>query len=56
MIGGGCQYGLAVWQTIIEDSTTKVLVGTIASITVTVTNAILQQFLIYSTKWERMGT
>lgn len=56
MIGGGCQYGLALWQTVIEDPTAKVLIGTVASITVTITNTVLQFFLVYSTKWERVGT
>jgi hypothetical protein len=49
--GGACQYGLAVWQTDIEDPTDKFLIGTIASICVMLSNIILTTFLDYSTIW-----
>jgi hypothetical protein len=49
--GGASQYGLAVWQTDIEDPTDKFLIGTIASVCVIISNTILTIFLDYTTKW-----
>jgi hypothetical protein len=51
MAGGFAQYGLALMQRDITDNTRRILVGTLASIVVTITNLILQYFLIYTTFW-----
>ncbi len=55
-MGGCCQYGLAALQSSILDVDLKVYIGTVASIVVTITNSVLQYFLIVSAKWERMNT
>jgi hypothetical protein len=49
--GGMAQYGLAIMQRDVEDDRKKILVGTVASVVVSITNLILQYFLIYSTFW-----
>lgn len=50
------QYGLALMQRDVVDDTKRILVGTLASVSVTITNLILQYFLIYTTFWEKMNT
>lgn len=57
LIGGGlAQYGIALVQKNLEDDTRRIFVGTFASVIVTITNLLLQYFLIYTTYWERMNT
>lgn len=56
ILGGFAQYGIALVQKDIEDDTKRILLGTLASIVVTITNLFLQYFLIYTTYWERMNT
>lgn len=58
LVGGGfAQYGLALMQKEFKnDDTKRILVGTLASVVVSITNLILQYFLIYTTFWERMAT
>ena len=51
MVGGFAQYGLALMQRDITDDTRRILIGTLASVVVTITNLILQYFLIYTTFW-----
>ena len=46
MVGGFAQYGLALMQRDIKDDTRRILISTLASIVVTITNLILQYFLI----------
>lgn len=57
LIGGGlAQYGIALIQKDLENDTGRIFIGTLASVIVTITNLLLQYFLIYTTYWERMNT
>lgn len=52
LMGGGlAQYGIALIQKDITEDTKRILIGTLASVVVTITNLILQYFLIYTTYW-----
>lgn len=51
MGGGLAQYGIALIQKDITEDTKRILIGTLASVVVTITNLILQYFLIYTTYW-----
>jgi hypothetical protein len=51
MVGGFAQYGLALMQKDITNDMRRILIGTLASVVVTITNLILQYFLIYTTFW-----
>lgn len=51
MFGGSAQYGLALVQKDFDDDNKRILIGTLASVVVTITNLILQYFLIYTTYW-----
>lgn len=56
MGGGVGQYGLALVQKEVADDTLRILVGTLISVLVTITNLILEYFLMYTTYLEKMKT
>ncbi len=53
-IGGGIQFGLAVSQTkLSKDAQTQMIMSTLSSIAVSVINAVIQIFLVFTSKKER---
>ena len=57
LLGGGVQYGLAVASTkTAQDSQTQLLMSTVSSLTVSVLNAIIQFFLVFTSEKERNET
>lgn len=50
-IGGGIQYGLAVAQTkASQDANTQLIMSTVSSITVSIINAVIQVFLVFTSQ------
>lgn len=54
LIGGGIQFGLAVAQTkVSNDAQTQMIMSTFSSIAVSVINAVIQIFLVFTSQKER---
>ena len=51
LVGGGIQYGLAVAQTkASQDSQTQLIMSTISSISISIINAVIQIFLVFTSQ------